>query len=199
MTKGRIEAFSDGVLAIILTIMVLELKIPQGSDWTALKPLSVTLLSYLLSFVLVATYWVNHHHLFQVVRQVNGRILWLNLHLLLWLSLVPFATAWLTQSQFAPFPVAFYGLLMLGSGVAFTALAWNLAKLEGPESQLARALGSDVKGKASLAIYSAALLVAFFLPLVAYGMYVVVAVMWFVPDTRIEKAIPKEGGPTHHA
>jgi uncharacterized membrane protein len=192
MNKSRIEAFSDGVLAIILTIMVLELKIPQGSDLAALKPLSVTLFSYLLSFVLVATYWVNHHHLFQAVKHVNGKILWLNLHLLFWLSLVPFATAWLTQTQFAPFPVAFYGFLLLGAGAAFALLAWNLAALDGPDSPLARALGKDFKGKFSVAAYLTALPIAFVLPWLSYAIYVVVAVIWFVPDTRIERALGRK-------
>lgn len=189
MNKNRLEAFSDGVLAIILTIMVLELKIPEGSDLGALRPLLVTLFSYLLSFVLIATYWVNHHHLFQVVRHVNGKILWLNLLLLFWLSLLPFATAWLTRSHFAPFPMAFYGFLLLASGVSFTLLAWSLVKLEGPDSPLAKALGSDFKGKFSLVVYLSAVPIAFVLPWLAYSLYWVVAVVWFVPDSRIEKVI----------
>jgi uncharacterized membrane protein len=189
MDKNRIEAFSDGVFAIILTIMVLELKVPQGADLDALRPLSAVLLSYLLSFVFVAIYWVNHHHLFQTVRKVDGRTLWLNLHLLFWLSLLPFATAWLAQSHFASVPVAFYGFLLLAAAVAYTFLTLRLVALHGPEAPLARAVGSDAKGKFSLAVYAIGLGLAFVFPWLAYSLYVLVALIWFVPDTRIENIL----------
>jgi uncharacterized membrane protein len=185
------EAFSDGVLAIILTIMVLELHLPQGSGWDALAPLAPLLLSYALSFTFVAIYWVNHHHMFHLVQKVDGWSLWLNLHLLFWLSLTPFGTGWLAESHFATLPVAAYGFILLMAGIAYFFLATHLARLHGPQSELAKALGKDVKGKVSVLIYMAALPVAFYSAWLAYGLYVAVALIWFVPDTRIEKRLSR--------
>jgi uncharacterized membrane protein len=195
MNKGRTEAFSDGVFAILITIMVLELKVPQGDDLTALKPLSMVLFSYLLSFVFIGTYWVNHHHMFQALERVQGRTLWLNLHLLFWLSLIPFATGWLTASQFSTLPVAFYGFLLLAASIAYGFLARSLVILHGPKSHLALALGSDLKGKLSTLAYLIALPLAFVNPWFAYGLYILVALIWFVPDSRIEKMISPEKKP----
>ena len=192
MNKNRIEAFSDGVFAIILTIMVLELKIPQGDDLSALRPLGPLLFSYTLSFVFVATYWVNHHHTFQVIEKVEGKTLWLNLHLLFWLTLVPFGTEWLTESHFSLFPMVFYGLIMLAAGIAYYFLIHNLARLHGPKSHLAQAVGEDIKGKLSTAIYVAAIPLAFIHPLIAYALYVVVVLIWLVPDPRIEKRLSQK-------
>jgi len=189
MNKNRLEAFSDGMFSIIMTIMVLELKLPQGTDLDALRPLAVTLFCYLLSFVIVAIYWVNHHHTFQVIKHVNGRTLWSNLHLLFWISLIPFSTAWLAESHFATFPVAFYGFILLAAAVAYTLLINTLTALEGPSSQLAQAVGKDIKGKFSVGTYLCAIGVAFLYPWLSYGLYVLVALIWFVPDSRIERTI----------
>ncbi len=189
MNKDRVEAFSDGVFAIIVTIMVLELKRPLGVDLDALRPLAPVLFGYLLSFIFVATYWVNHHHMFQVVERVKGATLWQNLHLLFWLSLIPFATAWLTESHFSTIPVVFYGMLLLAASIAYFLLARSLASLHGPQSRLAQALGEDVKGKLSTGIYLVAIPLAFVDPWIAYALYVVVAVIWLVPDSRIEKKL----------
>ena len=186
MNKQRLEAFSDGVIAIIITVMVLELHEPASAEWGALRPLTALFLSYVLSFVVLGIYWNNHHHLFQAARQVNGRVLWANLHLLFWLSLIPFGTAWMGVHEFARAPVALYGGILLLAGVAYNILARSLVRLHGAESVIARAVGDDRKGLMSLAIYSTAVLVAFFAPKVAFGMYVVVAIMWLVPDPRIE-------------
>jgi uncharacterized membrane protein len=189
MSKGRLEAFSDGVIAIIITIMVLELKAPHSPDLTALRPLVPAFLSYVLSFVFVGIYWNNHHHMLQASRQVNGRILWANLHFLFWLSLVPFATRWMGESHFASLPVAAYGAVLLFAGGAYLILAGSLIAHHGKDSALAIALGRDVKGKISFALYALALPVAFINPRLACAIYVVVAVMWLVPDRRIEKAV----------
>jgi uncharacterized membrane protein len=189
MTKGRLEAFSDGVLAIILTIMVLELRVPHDPSWAALKPLLPKLLSYLLSFVFVGIYWNNHHHLLQAVHQVNGRILWANLHLLFWLSLVPFTTGWMGENRFAAAPVALYGVVLFCAGSAYFLLVRALLAHHGPGSALARALGSDLKGKLSLLIYAAAIPLAFAQPPAAAALYAVVALMWLVPDRRIEQVV----------
>ncbi|HUL50251.1 MAG TPA: TMEM175 family protein [Gemmatimonadales bacterium] len=186
MNKQRLEAFSDGVIAIIITVMVLELHEPPSAEWGALRPLTALFLSYVLSFAVLGIYWNNHHHLFQASRQVNGRVLWANLHLLFWLSLIPFGTAWMGVHEFARAPVALYGGILLLAGVAYNILARSLVKLHGAESVIARAVGDDRKGPVSLAIYSTAVLVAFFAPRIAFAMYVVVAIMWLVPDTRIE-------------
>jgi uncharacterized membrane protein len=192
MTKGRLEAFSDGVIAIIITIMVLELKAPAGTGWTALVPLGPTLLSYGLSFVFLGIYWNNHHHLFQAVRFVDGRVLWANLHLLFWLSLTPFVTAWMGENHFAPVPVALYGVVLFSAGCAYYILAQLLIAKHGRDSVIAKALGRDMKGKISVVLYALAILSALRWPAIACGFYVVVAIIWLVPDRRIEKALAGE-------
>jgi uncharacterized membrane protein len=187
--KGRLEAFSDGVLAILITIMVLELKVPHGTDFTALRSLLPVLLSYLLSFVYLAIYWNNHHHLLHAVKEVDGAILWANMHLLFWLSLVPFATAWMGANCYTPRPVALYGGVLLMAGVAYHLLVRALVRRHGAESKLARAVGQDLKGKASVGIYLGAVAAAFVEPRVALGLYVLVALIWLVPDRRMERAL----------
>jgi uncharacterized membrane protein len=189
MTKGRLEAFSDGVLAIIITIMVLELAAPEAATLEALLPLAPVFLSYVLSFVFVGIYWNNHHHLLQASKHVSGRVLWANLHLLFWLSLVPFVTAWAGQTRFAAWPVALYGLVMLLAGFAYRLLVQALVEANGRESALAQALGGDVKGWVSLALYAAAVPLAFVNAWLAAGLYVVVALIWFIPDRRIERVL----------
>jgi len=183
------EAFSDGVLAIIITIMVLELTVPHGEDLAALRPLLPIFLSYVLSFVHLGIYWNNHHHLFQVVQNVNGRVLWANLHLLFWLSLVPFVTGWMGENNFAPLPVALYGIVLLFAAIAYFILTRSLLSIHETESVLATALGRDFKGKISVVIYILAVLLAFVSPWIAGGLYVAVAVMWLIPDQRIEKTL----------
>lgn len=189
MVKGRLEAFSDGVIAIIITIMVLELKVPHGAEMAALRPLIATFLSYVLSFVNVGIYWNNHHHLLQAVQQVNGRTLWANLHLLFWLSLFPFGTAWMGENHFASLPVAFYGVILLLAAIAYYILARTLVAYHGQESALATALGRDDKGKVSVAMYAVAIPLAFVQPWLACALYVLVAVIWLIPDRRIEKTL----------
>jgi uncharacterized membrane protein len=191
MGKGRLEAFSDGVMAIIITIMVLELRIPHGGgeSWSALRPVIPAFLSYVLSFVVLGVYWNNHHHMFQAVHHVDGRILWANLNLLFWLSLMPFVTSWLGGSHFAAVPVALYGVVMLGAGCAYYLLARALVAHHGQDSALAVALGRDVKGKASVAIYAIAIPLAFLSPWLACALYVVVVIMWLIPDRRIERTL----------
>lgn len=189
MSKGRLEAFSDGVIAIIITIMVLELKVPHGTDWAALQPLLPVLLSYVLSFVYIGIYWNNHHHMLQAAGKVNGAILWANLHLLFWLSLVPFVTAWMGENHFAALPVALYGVVMLLSGTAYYILARALAAHHGKDSKLAVAIGKDYKGLLSLVIYALAIVLAGRYTWVAFSLYVVVALIWFIPDRRIERVI----------
>ena len=189
MKKSRLEAFSDGVLAIIITIMVLELKVPHEPTLAALLLLWPTLLSYLLSFVFVGINWNNHHHLWQVAEQVNGAVLWANLHLLFWLSLVPFVTAWMGENQFATVPVAIYGVVLLGSAIAYYVLTRLMLASHGRDSRLAQALGNDFKGRISLVIYLAGIAVAFVLPWLAGLLYVVVAAVWILPDRRIEKVL----------
>ena len=191
MSKGRLEAFSDGVIAIIITIMVLELKAPHGTDLEALRPLIPIFLSYLLSFVFVGIYWNNHHHMLQAVRNVNGNILWANLHLLFWLSLIPFANAWMGENHFAELPVAMYGVILLCAAIAYFILARLLIAHQGKDSTLARALGQDIKGKVSPVFYIAAIPLAFVRPWMAWSLYVIVAIMWLIPDRRIEKVIVK--------
>ena len=183
------EAFSDGVIAILITIMVLGLTAPRGPDLAALVPLIPTFLSYILSFVFLGIYWNNHHHLFQVIKHVDGRVLWANLHLLFWLSLVPFVTSWMGANNFAPWPVAVYGAVLLMSALAFFILVRILIALHGKESTLATAMGADIKGKVSLLIYVAAIPLAFVNSWLAGGLYLLVAVMWLAPDRRIEKTI----------
>ena len=189
MSKGRIEAFSDGVIAILITIMVLELRPPIGTDLAALLPLIPIFLSYVLSFAFLGIYWNNHHHLFQVVRQVNGRVLWANLHLLFWLSLIPFVTAWMGENNFAAWPVALYGVVLLLAGFAYFLLVRALLPLHDDASPLVVAVGDDFKGKISLVIYAAAVPLAFLIPLLSCVLYVLVAVIWFIPDRRIERVI----------
>ncbi len=191
MSKGRLEAFSDGVIAIIITIMVLELKAPHEPGLAALRPLIPALLSYALSFVFVGIYWNNHHHMLQAVRRVDGRVLWANLHFLFWLSLTPFVTSWMGESHFAALPVAAYGSVLLLAGLAYLVLAHVLIACQDADSPLAAAMGSDVKGKASLAIYVLAILAALWDPRVSCALYVVVAVMWLIPDRRIERALAR--------
>ncbi len=193
MQKGRLEAFSDGVIAIIITIMVLDLKVPASADPGALRPLIPVFLSYVLSFVFVGMYWSNHHHLLQAVHHVDGRILWANLHLLFWLSLTPFVTAWMGENRFAPWPVALYGFVMLCAAIAYFILVRVLLALQGKDSTLAAALGPDLKGKVSLLFYAIAIPLAFVNSWLAGGLFVVVALIWFIPDRRIEKALAERG------
>jgi uncharacterized membrane protein len=189
MSKGRMEAFSDGVLAIVITIMVLELKPPHGADLATLRAQVPTILSYVLSFVFVAIYWNNHHHLLQAVHRVSGPVLWANMHLLFWLSLTPFVTAWMGDTRFAPLPVALYGVVLFMAGVAYFVLSRALVALHGEGSALARAIGGDAKGLASLGLYALAIGMAFVDPRWSCALYVVVAVMWLVPDRRIERQL----------
>ena len=189
MTKGRLEAFSDGVIAIIITIMVLELRIPHGADLAALFPLASVFLSYALSFVFLGIYWNNHHHLLQAAKHVDGRVLWANLHLLFWLSLTPFVTGWMGENKFATGPVALYGVVLLFSAIAYFILTQALLAIHSKDSVLATALGSDFKGKISVVIYAVAIAVSFVNSWIAGAMYVLVAIMWLVPDRRIEKTL----------
>ncbi|HEY2572558.1 MAG TPA: TMEM175 family protein [Verrucomicrobiaceae bacterium] len=195
MTKGRLEAFSDGVIAIIITIMVLELKTPHSNDLSALWALRSVFLSYLLSFVFIGIYWSNHHHLIQAARHVDGRVLWANLHLLFWRSLVPFATAWIGESGSAAWPVAFYGGVLLCAAIAYTILTLVLISLHGQESAIAVALGKDFKGKLSMLLYLVAIPTAFLAILISYVLYVAVAIMWLAPDRRIEKTFHRPQQP----
>jgi TMEM175 potassium channel family protein len=190
VSKGRLEAFSDGVIAILITIMVLELKVPEheGADLHALAPLAPVFLAYVLSFVYLGIYWNNHHHMLHACTMVNGRVLWANLHLLFWLSLVPFVTHWMGRNHNAPLPTAVYGLVLLLSGAAFLLLARTLISLHGPASHLAMAFGRDVKGKLSLLLYAIAIPAAFVHQWISDAIYVSVAIMWFVPDRRIENS-----------
>lgn len=192
MTKTRLEAFSDGVFAIIITIMVLELKAPHSSDLSALHALMPAFFSYLLSFVYVAVYWNNHHHLLHAVGRVDGRVLWANLHLLFWLSLIPFVTSWMGESHFAAGPVAVYGVVMLLAGIAYHVLTRVLIAREGRDSVLAAAVGRDRKGKASVVLYAAAAVLAFAHPWIACAIYIFVALIWLIPDRRIEKSLPED-------
>jgi len=191
MGKGRLEAFSDGVIAIIITIMVLELKVPPGADLAALRPLIPVFLGYLLSFTFVGIYWNNHHHLLHAVQGVNGNILWANLFLLFCLSLVPFVTAWMGENHFSTIPVAIYGVVLLLCAIAFTILARLLVAHHGQDSTLAKAIGSDQKGKISLLLYAVAIPLAFVHPRISLALYVTVAVIWFLPDRRIERLVAK--------
>jgi len=193
MTTSRLEAFSDGVVAILITIMVLELRPPHEATFQSLKPLIPVLFSYLLSFIFLGIYWSNHHHLFHAAQQVNGRVLWANLHLLFWLSLIPFVTAWMGENHFGPAPVALYGIILLLAAIAYTILVQSLLSLHGPDSLLATALGSDFKGKISIVLDLIAIPLAFLKPWVAFAIYVLVAVMWLVPDRRIERKMVTNG------
>ena len=189
MGRDRLTAFSDGVIAIIITIMVLELKVPHGADWQALGGLVPLFLSYVLSFVYVAIYWNNHHHLLHTVTRVNGLILWANMHLLFWLSLTPFATGWMGENNFAPLPTAVYGVALLMPAIAYYLLQKAITRTHGAQSTLARALGSDIKGKISPLLYISAIALALVSPWISVAIYTLVAVIWLVPDRRIERAI----------
>ncbi len=192
MTRGRLEAFSDGVIAIILTIMVLELHPPDGHDLVALRPLLPKFLSYVLSFVFIAIYWNNHHHLMHAVQRVNGRVLWANVHLLFWLSLIPFCTAWMGEHGAGAVPTALYGGVLLASGTAYFILTRALLALHPPDSALAQALGDDLKGKLSVAVYAVSIPLAFVSPALSIALFVVVAIIWLVPDLRFERVLERE-------
>ena len=189
MGKGRLEAFSDGVIAIIITIMVLEMKVPRGESFAALRPLVPVFLSYVLSFLYVGIYWNNHHHMLHVTTRVTGSILWANLHLLFWLSLFPFATGWMGQNHFALPPSALYGFVLLMAGIAYVILQRAIILSQGPSSVLRKAIGSDWKGKVSPLLYVAGILSSLFSPWLAQAIYVVVALLWLIPDRRIEHAL----------
>jgi uncharacterized membrane protein len=192
VTKGRLEAFSDGVLAIIITIMVLEMEAPESASWAAMRPLTHVFTSYVLSYVMIGIYWSNHHHLLHAVKHVTGGVLWANLHLLFWLSLIPFVTRWMGDTKFASLPVAFYGMVLLLAAVAYFILVRTLLAHHAKDSDLARAIGSDFKGKISVVMYIAAIPLAFIAPLLAGALYVAVAIMWLVPDRRIEDRLVKD-------
>lgn len=191
MSKNRMEAFSDGVLAIIITIMVLEMKVPHGQDLATLKPLLPTFLSYILSFVYVGIYWNNHHHLLHATRRVSGGTLWLNLHLLFWLSLFPFVTGWMGENHFAAMPSALYGAVLLMAAIAYWILVRIIIGREGRDSLVARAIGKDTKGVLSILLYAVAIPLAFVNAWLSLSLYVIVALMWLVPDRRIEKLLPE--------
>ena len=193
MKKGRLEAFSDGVIAIIITIMVLELHVPHGDHLRDLLPLLPSFLGYLLSFINVGIYWNNHHHMCYAVNTINGAALWANLNLLFWLSLIPFTTEWLGQNHFSTGPVVLYGLVLIMAAMAYTILSKILVRLAGPHSALAEAVGDDRKGKISLAIYVVAIGLAFLSPIAAISLYWLVAIIWFIPDPRIERRLGRKG------
>jgi uncharacterized membrane protein len=192
MTKGRLEAFSDGVIAVIITIMVLEMKVPHGTDAAALVPLLPVFLTYVLSFIFVGIYWNNHHHMFHAVRHVNGAVLWANLHLLFWLSLVPFVTGWMGENHFETLPVAAYGAVLLCAACAYTLVTRTLLPIHGKDSTLAQALGKDVKGNISIVIYAVSIGLAFVQPWIACAGYVLVAAIWIIPDRRFEKLLAEK-------
>jgi len=189
MGRARLEAFSDGVIAILITIMVLELKVPQGNDWKALREVLPVFLPYLLSFVFLGIYWANHHHMLHTVDQVDGKVLWANLHLLFWLSLVPFVTAWMGRCPTAQVPTACYGIVLFLAGVAYTLLQSTIIAKQGEGSKLKKAVGEDRKGKGSVLLYAMAIALAFVHPWLSDAIYVAVALMWLVPDRRIEGAM----------
>ncbi|MBB4807808.1 putative membrane protein [Chryseobacterium defluvii] len=189
MTKGRLEAFSDGVLAIIITIMVLELKVPEGSSWVDLKPIIPKFLAYIFSFIYIGIYWNNHHHMFQAVKKVNGSILWANLHLLFWLSLMPIATEWIGTTNFSKNPVAAYGIGLIMCAIAYTILETVIIKCEGENSKLKEAIHSRFKEYISIVLYVLGIATSFFYPYLAVGLYYMVALIWLIPDKRIEKSL----------
>jgi TMEM175 potassium channel family protein len=191
MGKERITAFSDGVIAIIITIMVLELKVPHGASWSTLSEVAPNFVIYVLSFIYLAIYWNNHHHLLHTVTRVDGLIMWANANLLFWLSLIPAATAWLGENLLAPVPTAVYGIILLMPAIAYNLLQQAILHKQGKQSVLAHALGRDLKGKVSPVLYLAAIAIAFYMSWASIAIYVLVAVMWIVPDRRIEKALPK--------
>jgi len=192
MGRDRLTAFSDGVIAVIITIMVLELKVPHGADWNALRGLAPIFLSYVLSFVYVAIYWTNHHHFLHTVTRVSGPILWANNHLLFWISLIPFSAGWMSENDFAPLPTAVYGVSLLMPGLAWLLLQNAITRKHGRESVLAKALGRDLKGKISGVLYVAAIMLAFVNPWISLAIYALVALIWLMPDRRIEHAIAAE-------
>jgi uncharacterized membrane protein len=194
MRKNRLEAFSDGVIAIIITIMVLEMKVPHGAAFSDLRPLLPVFLSYVLSYLYIGIYWNNHHHLLHAAAKVSGGVLWANLHLLFWLSLMPFGTGWMGENHFAPLPTALYGFDLLMSAIAFTLLQRAIVAADGPNSTLARAIGPDRKGQVSRLVYLLAIPVAFWFPWLATGLFALVALMWFIPDRRIERELRTAGG-----
>jgi uncharacterized membrane protein len=189
MSKQRMEAFSDAIIAIIITVMVLDLKVPHGTDLASLVSVLPVFISYVLSYMYLAIYWNNHHHLLHAIQHVDGRILWANLHLLFWLSLIPFTTAWMGENHFAAEPVALYGMVLLLAAIAYFILTRSLISLHGRDSVLASAVGRDRKGKVSIVIYAAAVPLSFLSAWAAFALYVIVAVMWFIPDRRIEKKV----------
>jgi len=191
MKTSRLEGFSDGVFAVIITIMVLEMKVPHRGDFSALRPVLPVFSSYVLSFVFLGTYWNNHHHMLHAVRQIHGPSLWANLHLLFWLSLTPFVTDWMGENNFATWPVVLYGLVMFCSGIAYTILELSLIKYEGANSKLATAVAKDIKGKISILLYTLAIPLAFVRTWISCAIYIAVVVMWLVPDRRIERIIPE--------
>ena len=191
MGKGRLEAFSDGVLAIIITIMVLEMKVPHGSELAALKPLLPVFISYVLSFIYLGIYWNNHHHLMHIVHKVTGTVLWSNIHLLFWLSLIPFTTAWMGENNFSFWPVVLYGVVLLMAAIAYYILAHCLTNVHGKDSALAQALGKDRKGMISIILYALGIGFSFLNSWIGISLYVAVAVIWFIPDKRIEKKMDK--------
>jgi uncharacterized membrane protein len=192
MTKQRLEAFSDGVIAILITIMILELKVPHGEDWHALRPLVPPLLTYVLSFVFLAIYWNNHHHMLHASTRVNGKVLWANMHLLFWLSLVPVVTGWMGENHRAPVPTAAYGIVLLASGVAYLILEKTLVAAQGRGGPLAEMLGSDRKGQLSAVLYALAIPLAFVRTWISAAIYAAVTLMWLVPDSRIESRLSRE-------
>jgi uncharacterized membrane protein len=191
MNKNRIEAFSDGVMAIIITIMILEIKAPERSDFASLLPLIPVFLSYVLSFIYVGIYWNNHHHMFQVVKKIDGSVLWLNTALLFWLSLIPFATSWIGGQSFSTVPIAIYGFILLMCAISYSLLQNKIIKLEGKESVLHQAVNKDNKGKISLLCYITAIPLAFVSPIISGVFYIFVALLWIIPDKRIENQINK--------
>lgn len=197
MNKGRLEAFSDGVIAIIITIMVLELKVPHDASLEALKHLLPVFISYVLSFIYVGIYWNNHHHMLHAAKSVNGVILWANLHLLFWLSLIPFVTAWMGENHFAQWPVIWYGVVLIMCGIAYSILVKVLIRHHGEDSFLARAFGTDVKGQVSVSIYAIAIAVSFWYSWLGFALYTVVAAIWFIPDRRVENKLINKEGPNY--
>ncbi len=191
MGKTRLEAFSDGVMAIIITIMVLELKVPHGTDFSALVPVIPVFFSYVLSFIYVGIYWNNHHHMLHAAHEVNGRVLWANLHLLFWLSLIPFVTGWMGENHFAEWPAALYGVVLLMCAIAYYILSHSLIAHHGKDSQLATAFGKDYKGMVSVVLYAVAIPLSFVSTWLGMSIYVAVAALWFIPDRRIEKTSPR--------
>jgi uncharacterized membrane protein len=192
MNTSRLEAFSDGVLAVVITVMVLDLKVPQQEGLAALRSLMPVLLTYVLSFLFIGIYWSNHHHMLHATRRVTGGVLWANLHLLFWLSLFPFVTSWVGQNPLAVLPTALYGVILAMSAVAYAILARTIIAGEGPDSLLARAIGNDRKGKISLLVYVVSIPIALLKPWISQGLFVVVAFLWLVPDRRIERAVPRD-------